>query len=121
MPQKLSQLSKDVAQAQTAIAGTMDRLLRLRHRMQDGIFRHPGGLGPAMADRTLLEKHLILAEEHVAVAEKQIVRQRELVKKLALRGYPSVQAKTLLTQFEDLYSLHVADRDRLFKELSELR
>jgi hypothetical protein len=121
MRPKLSLLSLDVAQAETAIAGTMNRLLCLRRRMQDGNFRHPGRLAPAMADRGMLEKHLTLAEEQVTIAEKQIVRQRELVRKLTYGGYPSGQAKTLLAQFEDLYSLHVVDRDSLFRELSELR
>ena len=72
-------------------------------------------------DREILEKHLALAELHVAKGELLIVRQRELTAKLLGDGHEVVAASatSLLRLFEETQKVFVADRDRIKKELSE--
>jgi hypothetical protein len=58
------------------------------------------------------------AREHVARGASTITRQRKLVEKLEGDGSGYVGgAQKLLRQFEELQALHVADRDRLEKDL----
>jgi hypothetical protein len=71
-------------------------------------------------DRAILEQHLTMAERHVAQGIEHVARQRELVAKLQRGGYPLLQATDTLTQFEDLLDLHIADRDRLRRELDQI-
>ena len=49
-----------------------------------------------------------------------ITRQRELIAELERDGHDASQANQMLAQFLDLQAMHIADRDRLIKELSEL-
>jgi len=72
-------------------------------------------------DRPILEQHLSLAEKHVAQGEQLVARQRELAAKLGRNGHETAaaSARDLLTQFEEIQELYVADRDRLKRELSE--
>ncbi len=72
-----------------------------------------------MEDRVQLREHLALAERHVAEGERVVARQREIVAELERDGHDAAaaQARQLLAQFEELLALHVADRDRLRKEL----
>jgi hypothetical protein len=72
-----------------------------------------------MPDRTLILDHLAQAQRHVAEAERHIAHQREIVAKSERDGHDTATSKQLLDQFEQLYMLHVADRDRLEKELDE--
>jgi hypothetical protein len=69
-------------------------------------------------DRVMLEQHLAQAERHVIEGESHVKRQRELVAGLKRDGHDASQAIDLLRQFEQLQEMHVADRDRLRKELS---
>ena len=48
---------------------------------------------------------------------EHVARQRELVAKLERDGHPTFQAVETLAQFEELLGLHIADRDRLRREL----
>jgi hypothetical protein len=70
-------------------------------------------------NRVFLEQHLAMAERHATQGEQHILRQREIVAKLEADNNAAllIQARALLAQFEDLQTLHVADRDRLRKEL----
>jgi hypothetical protein len=43
--------------------------------------------------------------------------QRELVAQLEREGHDPAEAKQLLEQFEEVLTIHVADRDRLLGEL----
>ena len=70
-------------------------------------------------DRALIEDHLAQAERHVSEGEGHIARQREIVATLEHDGHDTVAARATLAQFEDVQRLHVADRDRLRRELSE--
>jgi hypothetical protein len=68
-------------------------------------------------DRVMLKEHLAQVEEHIIKGEQHLARQRELVAQLEQHGRDSDQARHLLLQFEQLQDLHIADRDRLLKEL----
>jgi hypothetical protein len=68
-------------------------------------------------DRKLLEKSLAQAERHVAEAEHEVSRQRMVVAGLELRGHDSSRATHVLRQFEQLQAKHIAERDRVRKEL----
>jgi arginine repressor len=78
---------------------------------------HPGTYD---MDRDTLKRHLTKVEEQVAIVAQNVTRQRELVAELERDGYDATQAKKMLEQFVQQQALHIADRDRLIKELSEL-
>jgi hypothetical protein len=75
---------------------------------------------PAPMDREMLQRHLALAEEHIATGEKNIARQRDLIAQLERDGHDTASARTFLREFEQLQALHIAERERLLSELSEL-
>jgi hypothetical protein len=77
---------------------------------------HPGSYD---MDRDTLKRHLTKAEEQVAIAAQNVARQRELVAQLERDGHDASQAQKMLEQFLEQQALHIADRDRLIKELSE--
>jgi len=70
-------------------------------------------------DRATLLDHLALALRNVAQAEMHISQQRENIATLERLGLDTSAAKAALLQFEELQAMHVADRDRLKKELDE--
>ncbi|HSC19371.1 MAG TPA: hypothetical protein VLC74_10685 [Rhizomicrobium sp.] len=63
--------------------------------------------------------HLRLAETHVAEGEHHVARQRELVAELDRDGHDTSQGRRLLLEFEELQAMHIADRNRLLRELAE--
>ena len=65
----------------------------------------------------MLENRLAQAERDVSQGQRHIAQQRELIAKLERDGHDTKQAIELLHQFEQLQEMHVADRDRLRKEL----
>jgi hypothetical protein len=68
-------------------------------------------------DQAIIKEHLAQAERHVAASEHHIERQRHVVAEQQEEGYDAREAKKLLHQFEDLLNLHIAERNRLRKEL----
>jgi len=54
-------------------------------------------------------------------ASAKSAHQREIVAELERHGRASEPARILLRQFEAWLALHIADRDRLRKELGGLR
>ena len=70
-------------------------------------------------DRDTLKRHLTKVEEQVAIGAQNVAQQRELVAELERDGYDATQAKKMLEQFLEQQALHIADRDRLIKELGE--
>jgi hypothetical protein len=70
-------------------------------------------------DREMLEDHLALAEQHITEGEMRLTRQRELVSRLESRGLEAIEARRLLDNFEETQAMHVADRDRILRKLSE--
>ena len=71
-------------------------------------------------DRDILERHLTRVEERVAIGANNIARQCDFIAELHRDGHDASQANQMLAQFLDLQAMHIADRDRLIKELSEL-
>ncbi len=66
---------------------------------------------------------LVLAElagRHVAQGEQLIARQQEIVAELESGGQDASGAKQLLASFQGILQLHIADRDRLEKELGDI-
>ena len=68
---------------------------------------------------TTLE-HLELAHRHIAQNERHIAHQREIIAELERDSHDTDRHRQLLYQMEDLYRFHIADRDRLEKELAVL-
>jgi hypothetical protein len=71
-------------------------------------------------DREMLERHLALAERHVAEGQPRVDSQRRLVAELERDGHDITEARRMLTAFEETQQLHVEDRDRIRKELEGL-
>jgi hypothetical protein len=71
-------------------------------------------------DREMLKRHLAEAEEHIATGDKNIARQRDLIAQLECDGHDTASAKTFLREFEQLQAMHIAEREQLLRELSEL-
>jgi hypothetical protein len=68
-------------------------------------------------NRAMLEDHLAATERQLAEAERHVAYQRELVAQMERDGYDTAQATRLLEQFEEVLAMHIADRDRVRKEL----
>ena len=71
-------------------------------------------------DRNIILDHLAMVRRHVARGEQIVARQREIIARLERAGCDTSDAERLLLQFEELQSLHVEDRERLEKKLSEI-
>jgi hypothetical protein len=71
-------------------------------------------------DQKMVEEHLARAETHVKEGETHIARQGELVAKLEQDGHDSVEARASLILFQEMQAMHIADRDRLRKELDRI-
>jgi len=70
-------------------------------------------------DRSMILDHLAQARCHVAMGEKHIASQREVIAALERNGYDTSGAEELLATFEELQRMHVADQDRLQNKLSK--
>jgi hypothetical protein len=71
-------------------------------------------------DRATLEDHLAMAEQHIAQGEQHIMRQRGIVAELERGGHDSTAARQFLVVLEQTQAVHLADRDRVQKELAAL-
>ena len=60
---------------------------------------------------------LAQAERDVLEGERRIARQREIVAELERDGEQSWDATELLRRYEAMQAMHIANRDRLRKEL----
>jgi hypothetical protein len=74
---------------------------------------------PGPMDQEMLKRHLAEAEEH-ATGDKNIARQRDVIAQLERDGRDTASARTFLHEFEQLQARHIAERERLLRELSEL-
>ncbi len=70
-------------------------------------------------DRTLITKHLMQAAEHIALGERHIGRQKEIIANLQARGLDTDLAQKVLDQFEQLQKEHVSHRDWLIGKLAD--
>ena len=68
-------------------------------------------------DRATILQRLALAQEHVARSVKYVANHRARVKRLERRGKNSDHAKKVLEIVEASLQTHIADRDKLEKEL----
>ena len=68
-------------------------------------------------DRHLLDHHLATAERQIAISQRHVAIQQELIEMLRLGGSDVAEATSLLEEFEDLLASQVARRDHLLKEL----
>ena len=85
------------------------RIVRISPRLVKGV---------AM-DRAILEQHLLQAESHVTLGEQHIARQREIVTQLERDGHGSTEARKLLALFVETQAAHIADVDRLQRQLAD--
>jgi hypothetical protein len=79
------------------------------------------GRCPGMLNRTLVSEHLEQARRHVAKAERLLAHQREIIAERERDGHDTARSRQLLDQFEQFYAMHVVERDRLEKELAEMK
>jgi hypothetical protein len=70
-------------------------------------------------DRGMILEHLAIALRLVSEGERYIAQQHEIIASLERDGLDASGAKAVLLRFEELQSMHVADRDRRKKELGE--
>ena len=68
-------------------------------------------------DKAALEEHLAVAERHIVQGEKLVTQQRQIVGELERYRLDSAVARDLLATLEKSLALHIADHDRLHKEL----
>jgi hypothetical protein len=62
--------------------------------------------------RETLARHLAQAEVRVAVGQKHLGRQKEIIAELDQAGHDAGTARALLVVFEATLVLHMADRDQ---------
>jgi hypothetical protein len=70
-------------------------------------------------DKALILDHLALAERHVTEGRRHIAQQKRVILDLMNGGHDTSVARSLLVNFEDVLKMHIADRDRLKRELAE--
>ena len=70
-------------------------------------------------DRAMLADTLAAAERHLAEAGRQVANQRERVAQLEREGRDNTLPTELLKQWEEALAMHLADRDRIRKELAD--
>ena len=70
----------------------------------------------------MLREHLAQAESHIAIGEEHLRKQRRIIAELEEHGHNTKMARELLKEFEDVQTMHVADKERVLKEIErELR
>ncbi len=72
-----------------------------------------------MARRLTLKQHLEDAELRLQRARRRLDRQREAVAALERADRDTAKAKRFLRILEKALAIHVADRDRLTKQLAD--
>jgi hypothetical protein len=70
-------------------------------------------------DRATLEQLLQEAESVLHRGERNIAYQREVIGTLERGGHDATAAKMFLRRLESWQARHIADRNRLFKELTD--
>jgi hypothetical protein len=70
-------------------------------------------------DREMLQRHLAQAEQHIETGRKHIARQHEIITELERDGHETTMARALLDQFEQSQAIHIADRERILRELGK--
>jgi hypothetical protein len=69
-------------------------------------------------DKATIREHLVLAERHVRLDASLIATQKAIITKYVRDGGDTTMAQQLLFTFEEMQVTHIADRDRLARELA---
>jgi hypothetical protein len=77
----------------------------------------PKPMAASERTRAIWQEHLAQAERHVVLGEGHIAKQQAIVADLERDGHDVRAARDLLNQLEQMLELHLANRDRLRKEL----
>jgi hypothetical protein len=70
-------------------------------------------------DRATLEQLLQEAESLLHRGERSIAHQRDVIETLERGGHDAKAAQMFLRRLESAQARHIADRNRLFKELAD--
>ncbi|HZR72622.1 hypothetical protein [Bradyrhizobium sp.] len=70
-------------------------------------------------DLRLIWDHLAEAERHIALSDKHIARQIEIIDELERGGHPSLLARDLLRTYRMVRDNHVAHCDVIRRELEQ--
>lgn len=71
-------------------------------------------------DRVPLLEYAAHAEEHVAMAEKNVAEFRAVIDGMATEAFDASRAKHMLETFESSLAVQVVDRNRLRAELKRM-
>jgi hypothetical protein len=71
-----------------------------------------------MLDRAVLMDHLQMARRHVELGAEHIARQKAIIARLECKDRDTGLARQLLDILEETQRMHVADRQRLEKQLA---
>ena len=70
-------------------------------------------------DLRIIREHLTEAERHLALSDRHIVRQIEIIDELERDGHPTTLALDVLATFRALHATHLNHRDTIRKELDQ--
>jgi hypothetical protein len=71
-----------------------------------------------MVDRAMLMDHLQMTRRHVALGLDHIAKQKAIIARLERKDRDTDLARSLLDTLEETQRMHVADCERLEKELA---
>jgi hypothetical protein len=71
-------------------------------------------------DPERLKQYLQQTEQNIAQGNRHVAEQHALVARLEQQGHDAASARALLALLEESLRLHMAERDRLLRELGEL-
>jgi hypothetical protein len=60
---------------------------------------------------------LAMTDAHIALGERHVARQKEIIAELRLAGHSTALAETLLISFEQSLVSHIEHHDRILAEL----
>jgi hypothetical protein len=78
---------------------------------------HIGGAGACPPQLQL--QHLAQADRHIALSDKNIARQVEIIAELESKGHSVVLANELLATFYAVRDTHISHRDLILRELGQ--
>jgi hypothetical protein len=70
-------------------------------------------------DLRIIREHLAEAEHHLALSDRHIARQIEIIDDLERDGHPTTLALDVLATFRALHATHLNHRDTIRKELDQ--
>jgi hypothetical protein len=70
-------------------------------------------------DHEMLKRDLAQADAHIKTGYENLALQRQVIAKLQRDGHDTTAARATLDQFEELQAQHLADRQRILRELGK--